>query len=209
MPISLPSSPTVGQTYTLGGKIWTWNGYAWKLPSTTGVLPVLYGGTGVTTSTGTGNAVLSVGPTITLANATALPLTTGVTGVLPAANGGTSLSSPGTSGNVLTSNGTTWTSATPGGGIPTLVIVTTTTYTAIKGNHYVLTNGITTTLTLPASPTAGDIVYVTSGNLIATNVIAFNGNPIMGLMQNLTIDTANYITIQLRYINATIGWVTL
>lgn len=65
MPISLPSSPTVGQTYTLGGKIWTWNGTAWKLPSTTGVLPVLYGGTGVTTSTGTGNNVLSASPTFT------------------------------------------------------------------------------------------------------------------------------------------------
>ena len=65
MAISLPSSPTVGQTYTLGGKIWTWNGTAWKLPSTTGVLPVLYGGTGVTTSTGTGNNVLSDSPTLT------------------------------------------------------------------------------------------------------------------------------------------------
>ena len=65
MAISLPSSPTIGQTYTLGGKIWTWNGTAWKLPSTTGVLPVLYGGTGVTTSTGTGNNVLSASPTFT------------------------------------------------------------------------------------------------------------------------------------------------
>jgi hypothetical protein len=198
MALAFPSSPTVNQTYTSGTRTWTWNGTAWKLPSTA-----------LTGVTGTGNAVLSVGPTITLANATGLPLTTGVTGVLPAANGGTSLSSPGTSGNVLTSNGTTWTSATPGGGTPTLVIVSATTQTAIKGNHYVLTHATTTTLTLPASPTVGDIVYVTSGNLIATNVIAFNGNAIMGLMQNLTIDTANYITIQLRYINATIGWVTL
>ena len=65
MAISLPSSPTVGQTYTLGGKIWTWNGTAWKLPSTTSTLPVLYGGTGVTTSTGTGSTVLSVSPTFT------------------------------------------------------------------------------------------------------------------------------------------------
>ena len=95
----------------------------------TGVLPAANGGTGVTTFTGTGNAVLSVGPTITLANATGLPLTTGVTGILPAANGGTSLSSPGASGNVLTSNGTTWTSATPSGGSPRI----STTVTATSG----------------------------------------------------------------------------
>ena len=91
-------------------------------------------------------------------------------------------------------------------GAPTLVIVSATTQTAASGNHYVLTNAAASTLTLPASPVAGNLIYVTSGNGLATNVIAYNGNKIMGLSENLTINTTAYTTMQLRYLNATIGW---
>jgi hypothetical protein len=77
---------------------------------------VAYGGTGVTTSTGSTNLVLSNSPTlvtpnlgtpsaVNLTNATALPLTTGVSGVLPTANGGTNLSSF-TSGGVVYASST-------------------------------------------------------------------------------------------------------
>jgi hypothetical protein len=58
----------------------------------TGTLPVANGGTGVTTSTGTGNTVLSTSPTlvtpvlgtptsVTLTNATGLPVATGISGL--------------------------------------------------------------------------------------------------------------------------------
>ena len=46
-----------------------------------GTLPVANGGTGVTSATGTGSVVLSVDPTLTLTNATELPISTGVSGL--------------------------------------------------------------------------------------------------------------------------------
>jgi hypothetical protein len=80
-------------------------------------LPVLSGGTGVTTSTGTGSVVLSTSPVlvtpalgtpsaVVLTSGTGLPLTTGVTGVLKGSNGGTGLSSY-TVGDLLYASTTT------------------------------------------------------------------------------------------------------
>jgi hypothetical protein len=159
----------------------------------TGTLAVANGGTGVTTSTGSGNNVLSNSPTLVtpalgtpasgvLTNATGLPLSTGVTGTLAVGNGGTGTTTltannvilgngtsavqvvaPGTTGNVLTSNGTTWVSSAPSGGSYT---VKTSAYTASAGDNILAnTSGGSFTITLPASPATGAAVKIAdSGN---------------------------------------------
>ncbi len=88
---------------------------------------------------------------------------------------------------------------------PTLNIVTGTSQAAVAGNHYVLTNVAATTVTLPATPTAGDILWVTVGNGLTTNVVARNGSNIQSLAEDLTLNAA-YAAVQMRYIDSTIGW---
>ena len=109
---------------------------------TAGTLPVARGGTGVTTSTGSGNIVLSTSPTLvtpvlgtpsagTLTSCTGLPLTTGVTGTLPVANGGTGVTtSTGSGNNVLSTSPTL---VTPNLGTPSAGTLTSCTGLPISG----------------------------------------------------------------------------
>ena len=79
-----------------------------------------------------------------------------------------------------------------------LVHVTTTTHTATPGTHCSLENAAATTVTLPASPIDGDVVWVTVNNGRTDNVLSRNSTQIMGVAEDMTLDVA--MTYQLRFI---------
>ena len=77
---------------------------------------------------------------------------------------------------------------------------------AEKNTIYVLTADLT--LTLPASPVAGDSIKISNQSAVATCIVARNGNNIMGIASDLTLDdpTKNF---ELIFTNAAKGWVII
>ncbi len=75
---------------------------------------------------------------------------------------------------------------------------------AVAGTFYVLLAALT--LTLPASPAAGDKVQFVNRSGTTTCVIARNGQAIMGLSQDMTVDDVNGWGA-LIFVDATRGWV--
>lgn len=174
------SGGTTGLTYS-GGPI-TGSGTI----TMSGTLAVANGGTGVTTSTGSGNVVLSTSPTlvtpllgtptsVTLTNATGLPLTTGVTGTLSVANGGTGVTTSTGSGSVvlsasptITGTLTTTTISSTHNAYGSIIALTDAATIAVDmsatgGNNFSVTLGGNRTLGNPTGLTAGQsgIIYIT------------------------------------------------
>jgi hypothetical protein len=86
------------------------------------------------------------------------------------------------------------------------VSVISTNTNAVASGVYVLTADLT--LTLPGSPSTGDWVRVSNLSAVLTCIIGRNGNNIMALGEDLTVDIAN-AGFTLEYSGATQGWVIL
>jgi len=78
--------------------------------------------------------------------------------------------------------------------------------TAVSGRGYLIDSNIV--LTLPASPSAGDRVFAQTYGSYLTASIARNGQNIMGLAQDMTLDIA-YARVELVYLDSTRGWVLI
>lgn len=95
---------------------------------------------------------------------------------------------------------------TAGGGFTSVSSISTSLNPAVAGVFYIFTASLT--LTLPASPTAGQYIGVQNRSGTTTCVIARNGNNIMGTAEDMTVDVIN-AGFTLYYIDSTQGWVIL
>jgi hypothetical protein len=188
------------------------------LPLTTGVtgtLPVANGGTGVTTSTGSGNVVLSTSPTLVtpvlgtptsgnLANCTFPTLNQNTTGTaaglsatLAVASGGTGVTTSTGTGSVVLS--TSPTLVTPVLGTPTSGNFSTGTFTwpTFNQNTTGTAAGLSATLAVTSGGTGvttstgtGSVVLSTSPTLVTPLL----GTPTSGNLANCTFPTLNQNT---------------
>jgi len=74
----------------------------------------------------------------------------------------------------------------------------------LTAGQFFISTAATQTVTLPASPSAGDTVYIGVRDFTDT-VVGRNGEPIMSTAEDMTIDVAN-VTLTFTYVNGTIGW---
>ena len=89
--------------------------------------------------------------------------------------------------------------------LPAYTVTTTATSKTLSNRERCTVTAAGLTITLPASPSAGAEVAVTVVAAITNTIIARNGQNIMSLAEDLTIDRAD-VTVTLLYVDAPRGW---
>lgn len=111
-------------------------------------------------------------------------------------------------GNSPLTSPTEWRNIT--GSLTFITTAKTSAFTATKGEHYLIdTSGGAFTMTLPASPSEGDIVSCSDyGQAFDTHNLTVGSNSlkIMGLSEDMVADQAN-ISFALLYSGTTKGWI--
>jgi len=163
------------------------------------------GGTGTVNGISLSGTVTSSG-SLTLGGAlSGVDLASQVTGTLPTGNGGTG--STATTYCSLTANVSGVLPFANGGSGAIVPLLKSGNYTANNRDYIVVTAG-SITITLPSSPSAGDVVVIKDGTGAAetTNfTVARNSSNIASSASDLTFDK-NFAEIVMTYINGTIGW---
>jgi hypothetical protein len=124
--------------------------------------------------------------------------------------GGTGTTTSPSSGQILySSSGTTYAPTD----LTSVVTIFTNTelssnVTLAKNTNYFVNTSAARTLTLPASPSTGDQIYIfdASNNALTNNITVLpNSNKVQGSVQNLIIDS-NAATVALTYTGSSYGW---
>jgi hypothetical protein len=120
-------------------------------------------------------------------------------------------------GTLESANGTAWSnvgsgsaSSSGGGGVTWIPAVQNTNFISIAGNGYAVnTSSSNVTVTLPASPTAGQQINLFDyGQTFSANALIIypNGNKVLGNTSNITVQSSG-ASIGLVYFDSIKGWV--